>query len=128
MKKFISLLMIFACALYAVQAKVVLPKVLCSNMVLQQQSEVNLWGKAEPKSAIDVTVSWSDKTYRAVADKNGDWQVKVATPIASFEKQSITISDGEALVLENILIGDVWICAGQRRRILWQGRICRSGC
>lgn len=105
--------MTFACALYAVQAKVVLPKVLCSNMVLQQQSEVNLWGKAEPKYAIDVTVSWSDKTYRAVADKNGDWQVKVATPIASFEKQSITISDGEALVLENILIGDVWICAGQ---------------
>ena len=105
--------MTFACALYAVQAKVVLPKVLCSNMVLQQQSEVNIWGRAEPKAAIDVGVSWSDTTYRTTADKNGDWQVKVMTPAASFVKQSIAISDGEVVELDNILIGDVWICAGQ---------------
>lgn len=105
--------MTFACALYAVQAKVVLPKVLCDNMVLQQQSEVNLWGKAEPKAAIEVKVSWCDEVYMAVADKHGDWSVKIPTPEASFEKRSIVISDGEPVVLRNILIGDVWICAGQ---------------
>lgn len=82
-------------------------------MVLQQCCDVNLWGKAEPGAAIGVRVSWSQDEYRAVADKRGEWIVKVPTPAASFDKHTITISDGDEIKLDNILIGDVWICAGQ---------------
>ena len=105
----------FLAFLFAVslQAKVVLPKVLGSNMVLQQQSEANLWGKAEPDTKITVAVSWSKSKLRTRSDSTGNWAVKVSTPEASFTPQTITISDGEKLILDNVLIGDVWVCAGQ---------------
>lgn len=98
---------------WGASATVVLPKVLGSNMVLQQQSEVNLWGKAEPNKKVLVTVSWTKDKVQTVADDEGKWAVKVATPAASWDKHTITISDGEAVVLDNILIGDVWVTSGQ---------------
>ena len=95
------------------QAKVTLPRVLGSNMVLQQSAEVQLWGKAEAGRRVTVEVSWSKSKLKTQADANGDWSVKVHTPKGSFDKHSITISDGEKLCLENVMVGDVWVCAGQ---------------
>ena len=95
-------------------AKVELPKVLGSNMVLQQNSMANLWGKATPNSKITITVSWNKlRKIQTSADGEGRWSAKVDTPAATFEPQTITISDGEVLKLTNILIGDVWVCSGQ---------------
>lgn len=102
-----------ACMFFTASAKVTLPNVLGSNMVLQQQSEINLWGKADPEKKITISVSWSKDKTRTHSDSDGNWAVKVATPTASFAPQTITISDGEKLTLENILIGDVWVCVGQ---------------
>ena len=102
-----------ACLCWGASAEIVLPKVLGSNMVLQQQSEVNLWGKADADSKVTVVVSWSNDKIQTHSDAEGRWAVKVATPAASFDPQTITISDGESVTLENILIGDVWVCSGQ---------------
>lgn len=102
-----------ACLCWGASAAIVLPKVLGSNMVLQQQSEVNLWGKADANAKVTVEVSWSGDKVQTHSDAEGRWTVKVATPAASFDPQTITISDGESLTLENILIGDVWVCSGQ---------------
>ncbi len=102
-----------ACLCWGASAEIVLPKVLGSNMVLQQQSEVNLWGKADADSKVTVEVSWSNDKIQTHSDAEGRWAVKVATPAASFDPQTITISDGESVTLENILIGDVWVCSGQ---------------
>ena len=102
-----------ACLCWGASAAIVLPKVLGSNMVLQQQSEVNLWGKADANAKVTVEVSWSGDEVQTHSDAEGRWTVKVATPAASFDPQTITISDGESLTLENILIGDVWVCSGQ---------------
>ncbi|MCI5718718.1 MAG: sialate O-acetylesterase [Alistipes sp.] len=102
-----------ACLCWGASAAIVLPKVLGSNMVLQQQSEVNLWGKADANAKVTVEVSWSGDKVQTHSDAEGRWAVKVATPAASFDPQTITISDGESLTLENILIGDVWVCSGQ---------------
>ena len=112
MKRFIMTLAA-ACLCWGASAEIVLPKVLGSNMVLQQQSEVNLWGKADADSKVTVVVSWSNDKIQTHSDADGRWAVKVATPAASFDPQTITISDGESVTLENILIGDVWVCSGQ---------------
>ncbi len=95
-----------------VAAKVKLPSVLASNMVLQQQSEVKLWGDAKASTKVAITTSWNNKKYTALSDANGEWSVKVVTPIAG-GPYFITFNDGEKLTLENILIGEVWFCAGQ---------------
>ncbi len=112
MKRLLSTI-VAVCLFGGASATIVLPKVLGSNMVLQQQSEVNLWGKAEPNKKVTVEVSWSDAKILTRSDAEGRWAVKAATPEASFEPQSITVSDGESLTLDNILIGEVWVCSGQ---------------
>ncbi len=112
MKK-ILLLIVAAALSVGASAKVVLPKVLGSNMVLQQNAEVNLWGKADINKKVVVKVGWSRDKIQTTADEHGNWAVKVPTPAGSFEKYTIAISDGEELVLENVMIGDVWITSGQ---------------
>ena len=112
MKKFLFLIAALSLACGA-SAKVTLPKILGSNMVIQQQTNVNIWGKADAGKKVTVTVSWSKQKAQSVADSEGNWAVKVATPEGSFEAQTITISDGDEIVLENILIGDVWVSSGQ---------------
>lgn len=93
-------------------AKVVLPPVLANNMVLQQQSTVKLWGKATPNQQVTVAVSWSTVTAQVRSSADGLWEVEVQTPAAGGPYQ-ISISDGEALVLDNVMIGEVWFCSGQ---------------
>lgn len=95
-----------------VEAKVQLPSVLSSNMVLQQQANVKLWGKAKENSSVTIKTSWDNRTYKTTADKQGKWLLNVSTPTAGGPYE-ITFSDGEALTLKNILIGEVWFCSGQ---------------
>ncbi len=94
------------------QAKVKLPAILGSNMVLQQKTAVKLWGWSKTNTKISVTTSWDKKLYRSMSDSEGNWLLEVNTPVAGGPFQ-ITISDGESLQLDNILIGEVWFCSGQ---------------
>lgn len=97
---------------FKVEAKVKLPSVISNNMVLQQQSEVNLWGKTESHKKVKITTSWNKKTYIVNSDTNGDWQATVVTPTAGGPYE-ILFDDGETLKLGNVLIGEVWFCSGQ---------------
>ena len=105
--------MVAVCLAWGASATVVLPKILGSNMVMQQNSEVKLWGKSEADKGVTVVVSWAKGKIKTKADDKGNWSVRVATPAGSYDKHTITISDGEPLTLENIMFGDVWVCVGQ---------------
>lgn len=94
-------------------AKVKLPHVLASNMVLQQESDVKLWGKAKPNAKLTVKTSWDNKTYKATVANDSTWLVTVKTPKADNKPYQITFNDGEQTVLNNILMGEVWFCSGQ---------------
>ncbi len=96
----------------SIQAKIKLPAILGSNMVLQQKTAAKLWGWSKENIKIKVTTSWDKKTYSTVSDNKGNWLIKVNTPAAGGPFQ-IAISDGEQLLLNNILIGEVWFCSGQ---------------
>ena len=95
------------------QAKVKLPHILGDNMILQQNTEANLWGWDKPGTTVEVTTSWSGQKYSAKTGKDGKWAVKVQTPKASYAPLSITFDDGEKTTLNNVLAGEVWVCAGQ---------------
>ncbi len=94
------------------QAKVELPSIFTDNMVLQRQTEAPIWGKATPGKEVRITTSWDNQTYKVTAGADGKWMVKMKTPQAGGPYQ-ITISDGKAVQLNNVLIGEVWICSGQ---------------
>lgn len=98
-------------SLFAV-ADVRLASIFTDNMVLQQKANAPIWGWADEGKSIKVKTSWNGKTYSAKADASGKWLVRVATPGAGGPYE-ITISDGKAIKLKNILIGEVWICGGQ---------------
>lgn len=99
-------------AQYAVE----LPDIISDNAVLQQNSNVKLWGWSEPGRTVKVTSSWAPgKSYTAkAAPGTGRWEVEVATPAASFTPQSVSFDDGVAPAkIDNVLIGEVWLCSGQ---------------
>lgn len=103
-------LMLFGIA--AAQAKVVLPSVFSDNMVVQQNTNAAIWGKGTPGHTINISTTWSKKTYTSRSDKNGNWKILVATPSYG-GPYAITISDGTKITLKNVLIGDIWVSSGQ---------------
>lgn len=89
------------------QAKVTLPALFADGMVLQQQSQVAIWGTTDQRGKnVEVKTSWNNRSYRTQADADGRWQVEVET-IAYGGPHTIVISDGEPLVLSNVLLGEV---------------------
>ena len=82
-------------------------------MILQQNTEASLWGWDKPGTTVEVTTSWSGQKYSAKTGKDGKWAIKVQTPKASYTPLSITFDDGEKTTLNNVLAGEVWVCAGQ---------------
>lgn len=93
-------------------ADVRLPAILGSHMVLQQNTEVKLWGWSDAGEKIKVNVSWDTTTYATTGTSNAQWSLAVKTPAAG-GPHKITISGQNTLVLEDVLIGEVWLCSGQ---------------
>lgn len=114
--KFKSLKYVFAlCAFvlaFGAQAEVKMPALFSDNAILQQQASVAIWGWADSRATVEITPSWSGETYSCKADKDGKWKTSIETPKAG-GPFSITISDGQALTINDVLIGEVWLCAGQ---------------
>ena len=91
-----------------------LPEQLRDHAVLQQLSDVKLWGWAAPGATVSVVPSWNNKKITAKADDAGRWTVRVATPGGSYTPYTIKFAEGrESVTISDILIGEVWFAAGQ---------------
>lgn len=83
------------------------------NMVMQQQrQDAPIWGVAKPGKKVSVTTSWNSQSYVTTAQADGQWRVEVTTPAAG-GPYTITIDDGKKTVLNNVMIGEVWLASGQ---------------
>ena len=91
-------------------ANVKLPKIFGNNMVLQRDVEIPVWGWAE--TGEKVTVIFKEQKVKTTADKEGKWMVRLGAEEAG-GPFSMTIKGKSEIILNNILIGDVWICSGQ---------------
>lgn len=96
-----------------VQAKVELPDIFSSHMVLQQNTDVRIWGKAEANTIVRVKPSWTRETFKVRSDASGHWNISISTPVASYEQYSIVFDDGKETRLDDVLVGEVWFCSGQ---------------
>lgn len=89
------------------------------NMVIQQGKPFIIWGQGHTVEGryIVVQTSWNKKIYKASCDVNNTWKVQVDVPAATlgdFTPQTITIThDNQSTTINNILIGEVWLCSGQ---------------
>lgn len=112
MKRLLTLIALLAVTVLNSYAKVELAPLFADNMVLQRDSKAAIWGKAEPGARVVITSTWAKGKTVVHADDQGRWNVMLATPSAGGPHE-LTFNDGDRLTLKNILIGEVWICAGQ---------------
>lgn len=89
-----------------------LPNIFSDNMVLQQQSDVTLWGWSSPGEKIFITTSWNKSTDSAMATGNARWKINIKTPSAG-GPYTITFKASNTIVLNNVMLGEVWVCSGQ---------------
>ncbi|MHC4911622.1 MAG: sialate O-acetylesterase [Planctomycetota bacterium] len=91
-------------------ADVKLPHVIGSHMVVQRKMPIPIWGCADPGE--HVTVKFADHQANTTADDKGNWMLKLPA-IKAPGPYKMTVSAGNTIVLKNILVGEVWLCAGQ---------------
>ena len=111
--KLLILCMVVGCLLTA-DAKITLPQLFQSGMVLQRGKPVPIWGKAN--AGEQVVVSWQKKQYTVTADASGRWRVDLPKMKAggpyTLEVKGEGV-EGEKLVFEDVMVGDVWLLSGQ---------------
>ena len=110
MKKRVStaLILVLATASYA---EVLLPSVISSKMVLQRGVEAPIWGWADPGE--EVTVTFAGQAHTAIPDAQGNWRVTLEPMAASLESREMVIRGKNEIILNDILVGEVWLASGQ---------------
>ncbi|GAB3996947.1 sialate O-acetylesterase [Spirosoma daeguense] len=93
------------------KAEIVLPRILGHNMVLQQGKPLVIWGKASVGET--VTVQFAGQKQQTSADVSGNWRVTLQPLKASATPSELVISGTNTIRLQNILVGEVWLCSGQ---------------
>jgi sialate O-acetylesterase len=97
----------------ATQGDAILAPIFADNMVLQQQSDVKIWGDTTPGETI--AVRFGEQRVTGVANQEGRWSVILQTPTAGGPHQIVVdgTAGGPSIVLTNVMVGEVWICSGQ---------------
>ena len=98
---------------FSSSAQIELSNLFSDNMVLQQESHVNIWGKAKKNKELIIYTSWSGKIIRTIVKDDGSWEVKIKTPSAGGPYNIQVTCDGETKTINNVLIGEVWLASGQ---------------
>ena len=106
MKKLVFIFVALLCA-SLMEAKVTVPQLFQSGMVLQRGKVIPVWGKADAGEV--VTIQFNKKQYTVTADAEGKWRIDLPKMKAGGPYQ-LTVGE---LVIDNVMIGDVWLLSGQ---------------
>ncbi|MCC4211187.1 sialate O-acetylesterase [Leeuwenhoekiella parthenopeia] len=113
--KRINALILFMFSLnFSVQAEVKLPVLISDGMVLQRDAKVPVWGWADPGEQI--MLSFKRKTYKTTTAKDGRWSIELPKMKAGGPFKMV-ISGKNSVEIDDILIGDVWLCTGQSNMV-----------
>jgi sialate O-acetylesterase len=106
------------------QAELRLPRIFNSQMVLQRDKPVRIWGWAGKEHDVTVTFAGQEKTI--TSGKDGKWLISLNPMEANSRGQTLLVKSGDtSIAYENVLIGDVWICGGQSN-MEWRLRSSRD--
>src|SRR5579862_1218066 len=109
MRKFLLLFPIIHIVIAGL-ANVTLPKLFSDNMVLQRDQLIPIWGWANAGEKI--TVQFNKQTKTVKTEKDGKWMIKLEPETAGGPYQ-LLIKGKNVLTINNVLVGEVWICSGQ---------------
>lgn len=107
----IKILLLLICSSLVTTAQTTVGTVFGDGVVLQQQKDIYLWGTDNVDAKIHVVSSWGE-TSQTTTSTNGKWKLQLSTPVAG-GPHSITIKGSSTIIINDVLIGEVWICSGQ---------------
>ncbi len=105
----------------SVQAELKLPAVFGDHMVLQQQQANPVWGWDTPGTKI--TVRFAGQNYSTTAAADGKWTMKLAPLPANATPQTLTVVGSTTREIQDVLIGEVWLCSGQSNMEMGVGMV-----
>ena len=113
MKKILFLCATLFCLTIA-DAKITMPQLFQSGMVMQRGKAIPVWGKADAGET--VTIKFNKKVYTTTADADGRWRIDLPKMKAG-GPYTLEVKSGEVnsekQVIDNVMIGDVWLLSGQ---------------
>ena len=92
------------------RADVKLPAIFSDHLVLQRDTNVPVWGRADPDETVTVNFAGQRRTTTAGAD--GKWLVRLS-PLAVGEPQTLTVTGNNTITIYDVLVGEVWLGSGQ---------------
>jgi len=95
-------------------SQISLPKILGDGMVLQRDEKIKIWGWAT--AGEDITVIFNKKKYFTKTAGDGVWSVTLS-PTKAGGPHTMQFIGKNTVVLNDILVGDVWVCAGQSNMV-----------
>ena len=93
------------------RSEVVLAPLFSDHAVFQQKMPVAVWGRSDPGESIHVV--FADQSHRTLADREGRWKLSLEPMDACPVPRRLVIQGKNTVVVNDILIGDVWLCSGQ---------------
>jgi sialate O-acetylesterase len=98
-----------------VQANVKLPVLLSDGMVLQRDTKLIIWGWASPGEKVQV--KFNKKTVSTVTCSEGSWKIALP-PMKAGGPYTMEVKGNNTIIINDILLGDVWFCSGQSNMVL----------
>ena len=105
-----SFILFFSCNAPQPATHIIPAKLFTNHMVLQQEKPIHIWGTADPSGII--TIEFMGQKQTTVSDEAGEWKVTLA-PIGAGGSYEMKIIGKDTLMINDILIGEVWIGSGQ---------------
>jgi sialate O-acetylesterase len=105
-------LLVLSLIFQASNGNISLPEIFSDNMVLQQKSDVTIWGWAKTGEKVVLKADWLNTELSTTADSQGKWKLILKTPEAG-GPYNILLKGYNEVALKNVLIGEVWLCSGQ---------------
>jgi sialate O-acetylesterase len=103
----IGVILLLGCS---ARADVKLPSIFSDHMVLQKNVAAPVWGWADPGEKVTVTIA--GQTQTATADAAGNWKLKLGK-ISADSPLTLTVAGNNTIVIEDVLLGEVWLGSGQ---------------
>jgi sialate O-acetylesterase len=105
---------------FTASGQVKLPRLISDGMVIQREADVKIWGWASPGEKI--SVAFDQSVYKAITSGSGKWEIRLSG-LKSGGPYTMRIQGMDTITLNDILVGDVWICSGQSNMELPMSRV-----
>lgn len=117
--RFLICLLLFILPLF-LQANVKLPVLVSDGMVLQRDTKLIIWGWASPGEKVQV--KFNKKSVSVITGSEGNWKITLP-PMKAGGPYTMEVIGKNTIIINNILLGDVWFCSGQSNMVLTMERV-----